>query len=68
MQWKRMAAGRWGWMAGAGHLAWIQIQNEKEKKMDRGGREQVGEEITWWAMSTVTFLVCGHPQTQHCGH
>ena len=27
-----MAAGRWGWMAGAGHLAWIQIQNEKEKK------------------------------------
>ena len=30
-------------MAGAGHLAWIQIQNEKEKKKDRGGREQVGE-------------------------
>jgi len=23
----------WGWMAGAGHLAWIQIQNgEKRKK------------------------------------
>ena len=30
-------------MAGAGHLAWIQIQNEKEKKKDRGGREQMGE-------------------------
>ena len=35
--------------------------------MDRGGREQVGEGITWWAMSAVTFLACGHPETQHCG-
>jgi len=54
-----------GWMAGAGHLAWIQIQNEKEKKRIEEEGSRWGRGITWWAMSTVTFLACGHPETQH---
>jgi hypothetical protein len=56
---------RKGWGGGRTASAGSRFRMRKRKKRIEEEGSRWGRGITWWAMSTVTFLACGHPETQH---